>query len=235
MKISKRGEYALRALIDIGIAHQLERPLVPMGELAEKENLPIKFLEQILMQLKEGGFIESRRGKHGGYYLLKPARQIRIGQVIRLIDGPLAPIACVSHTAYERCSCPDEEHCGLRMLMNDVRNAIANILDRFTLEDTVEMTLRKVRRNRPSIPFIDGLLSRPAADDPLLPLSAPAKPAKPRAARRTLAKKAPRASGLTAAPVEALDGAESLVVVKAPTAPVAPARKPGRKRAEPHP
>jgi len=72
----------------------------------------------------------------------------------------------VSHTAYERCSCPDEEHCGLRMLMNDVRNAIANILDRFTLEDTVSMTLRKIRRNKPEIPFIEGLLGRPIMENP---------------------------------------------------------------------
>jgi len=200
MKISKRGEYALRALIDIGIAQDLGRPLVQIGDLAEKENLPIKFLEQILMQLKEGGFIESKRGKRGGYYLLMPARQIRFGQVIRLIDGPLAPIACVSHTAYERCSCPDEEHCGLRMLMNDVRNAIANILDRFTLEDTVEMTLRKIRLNKPSIPFIDSLLSRPITEDPLLPKALPEPPPKMKAAaRRTLAKRPPQALALAPA------------------------------------
>lgn len=161
MKLSKRGEYALRALIDMGIAHDLERPLVQIGDLAEKENLPIKFLEQILMQLKEGGYIESKRGKLGGYFLLMPAKKIKIGQVIRLIDGPLAPIACVSLTAYEPCTCPDQEHCGLHMLMNDVRNAIANILDRFTLSDTVEMTLRKIKRNKPEIPFIESLLSKP--------------------------------------------------------------------------
>ncbi len=166
MKVSKRGEYALRALINIGIAHELGRPLVQIGELAEKENLPIKFLEQILTQLKEACYIDSKRGKLGGYFLLMPAPKIKFGQVIRLIDGPLAPIACVSHTAYERCSCPDEEHCGLRMLMNDVRNAIANILDRFTLEDTVSMTLKKIRRNKPEIPFIEGLLSRPISESP---------------------------------------------------------------------
>ncbi len=168
MKISKRGEYALRALIDLGIAHELGRPLVQIGELAEKENLPIKFLEQILMQLKEAGFIDSKRGKLGGYYLLKPAAQISFGQVIRLIDGPLAPIACVSHNFYERCSCPDEEHCGLRMLMHEVRNAISNILDRFTLEDTVRMTLDKVRKNKPHIPFIDAILQSSPEGEALL-------------------------------------------------------------------
>ena len=74
--------------------------------------------------------------------------EINYGQVVRLIDGPLAPIACVSQTAYARCTCPDEAHCGLRMLMLDVRNAIANVLDRYTLADIVEVTLRKLRRDK---------------------------------------------------------------------------------------
>ena len=80
--------------------------------------------------------------------------------MIRLIDGPLAPISCVSQTAYERCSCPDEEHCGLRMLMLDVRNAITNILDRYTLADVVEITVRKLRRDKMPLPL--SLNSSPA-------------------------------------------------------------------------
>jgi Rrf2 family protein len=153
VKISKRGEYALRALIDFGLAQEFGRPLLQVSELASKEELPVKFLEQILMQLKGAGYLESRRGKHGGYLLARPPENISIGQVIRLIDGPLAPIACVSQTAYERCTCPDEEHCGLRMLMLDVRNAITNILDRYTLADVVEVTVRKLRRNKMPLPF----------------------------------------------------------------------------------
>ncbi len=147
VKLSKRGEYALRALIDLGIAQELGRPLLQIGELAEKEKLPEKFLEQILVQLKLGGFVESRRGKRGGYTLARPMKEISFGAVVRSIDGPLAPIACVSQTAYARCTCPDEEHCGLRMLMLDVRNAIANVLDRYTLADTVEVTLRSLQRD----------------------------------------------------------------------------------------
>jgi len=154
MKISKRGEYALRALIDISIAKELGRGLVPIGELASQERLPVKFLEQILTQLKEAGYVDSKRGKYGGYFLKMPAERIRFGSVIRLIDGPLAPIACVSQTAYEPCTCPDEEHCGLHMLMLDVRNSIANILDRYTLADTIELTLRKMRRDRVPLPFL---------------------------------------------------------------------------------
>jgi Rrf2 family protein len=153
MKLSKKGEYALRSLINLGIAAELKRKLVQVSELAESEQLPVKFLEQILQALKEAGIVESQRGKFGGYRLGRPAKKIYIGEVVRLIDGPLAPIGCVSQTAYEPCTCPDEVHCGLRMLMVDVRNAIAGILDRYTLADVVEITLRKMRRDEVSLPF----------------------------------------------------------------------------------
>lgn len=154
MKLSKRGEYGLRALIDIGLAREVGRDLVQLNELAQSEKIPAKFLEQILLDLKQGGFLDSVRGKYGGYRLRRPAKEIVAGQVIRYLDGPLAPIGCVSQTAYERCSCPDEAHCGLRMLMLDVRNAIANILDRYTLADVVEVTLRKMRRDNVNLPFV---------------------------------------------------------------------------------
>jgi Rrf2 family protein len=153
VKLSKKGEYALRSLINLGIAAEMKRKLVQVSELAESEQLPVKFLEQILQVLREAGIVESERGKFGGYRLAKPARKITIGQVVRLIDGPLAPIRCVSQTAYEACTCPDEAHCGLRMLMIDVRNAIAGILDRYTLADVVEITLRKMRRDSVLVPF----------------------------------------------------------------------------------
>jgi Rrf2 family protein len=153
MKLSKRGEYALRALIDLGIASAFGRPMLQISELAAKEKLPVKFLEQIFTQLKAGGYIESKRGKLGGYSLSKRMNRIKFGAVIRLIDGPLAPIQCVSLTSYARCTCPDEAHCGLRMLMFDVRNAIAKILDRHTLADIVEITLRKMRRDKVVPPF----------------------------------------------------------------------------------
>ena len=154
MKLSKRGEYALRALIDLGIASELGWPMLQISELASKEKLPIKFLEQIFTQLKSAGYVASRRGKFGGYSLARPMNQIKFGAVIRLIDGPLAPIRCVSQTSYARCSCPDETHCGLRMLMFDVRNAISTVLDRYTLADIVEITLRKYRRDKVTPPFL---------------------------------------------------------------------------------
>jgi len=153
MRLTKRGEYGLRAMIDLGIAQEVGRPLLQIAELAEKENIPIKFLEQILVELKEAGYLDSKRGKKGGYFLKKPMDTIKIGDVVRHMEGPLAPIPCVSQNFYERCSCPDEAHCGLRILMLDVRNAISNILDRYTLAQTVEVTLRKIRRDGAPLPF----------------------------------------------------------------------------------
>lgn len=160
MRLTKRGEYALRAIIDLGIAEEAGRSVIQIAELARHERIPIKFLEAILVDLKNAGYLDSKRGKQGGYWLKMPMNEIRIGDMVRRIDGPLAPIACVSQNFYERCSCPDEEHCGLRMLMLDVRNAIADILDRYTLAQVVEVTLRKLRRNRVAIPFSKSLRRR---------------------------------------------------------------------------
>jgi Rrf2 family protein len=143
MRLTKRGEYALRTLIRLGIAERLKEGVISVSSLAEQEHLPFKFLEAILFELRTAGYVQSTRGKYGGTQLAKPMKSIKMGEVVRLIDGKLAPIGCASETEYEKCSCPDETHCGLRMLMIDVRNAIANILDRYTLENVVEVTLRK--------------------------------------------------------------------------------------------
>lgn len=143
----------MRALIDLGLAQEAGRELVRLQEIATKENIPLNFLEQIFMQLRGAGLVKAQRGKYGGYFLGKPMDTISMGQVVRLIDGPLAPIKCVSQTQYEPCNCPDEEHCGLRMLMLDVRNAIANVLDRYTLAQVVEVTVRKIRRDALPLPF----------------------------------------------------------------------------------
>lgn len=160
MKLTRRCEYALRTLIRMGVAHSFGREVVGVADLAEAERLPLKFVEQILLQLRGGGCIETKRGRHGGYRIAKPLNEIKIGSIVRLFDGRLAPIACASETEYERCSCPDEEHCGLRMLMIDVRNAIAGILDGYTLGDVVEVTLRKIKRDGLPVPF--GVIPRDA-------------------------------------------------------------------------
>ncbi len=139
MRLSKRGEYGLRAMISLAEA-QKNSPagMTQIREIAQKEKIPAKFLEQILLALKNAGLVHSKMGIGGGYYLAKPANEITLGQVFRVLDGPVAPIRCVSQMAYEPCGCPNEETCGLRMVMGDVRNAIANILDRTTLAAVIE-------------------------------------------------------------------------------------------------
>lgn len=136
MQLSKRGEYGLRAMIQL--AHPAPNgtlPVMQISEIASMEKIPVKFLEQILLTLKNNGLLQSRRGVAGGYYLAKPASDILLGQIVRILDGPIAPIRCVSQIAYEPCGCPDEETCGLRMVMFDVRAAMVNILDKTSLAD----------------------------------------------------------------------------------------------------
>ena len=100
-----------------------------------EQQIPVKYLEQILLTLKNAGLLNSKMGLNGGYYLSAPPESITLGHIIRVLDGPLAPIRCVSQMAYEPCGCPDEETCGLRLIMLDVRNASAEILDHTTLAD----------------------------------------------------------------------------------------------------
>jgi Rrf2 family protein len=134
MNLSKRGEYGLRAMIDLA-SWEPHNGVVQIKEIAEREHIPAKFLEQILLTLKNAGLLQSRMGIGGGYHLARPADQITLGHIVRVLDGPLAPLRCVSQMAYEPCGCPDEQTCGLRMVMGDVRNAIANVLDQTTLAD----------------------------------------------------------------------------------------------------
>jgi Rrf2 family protein len=138
MRLSKKGEYAIRALVEIGVqSRQIDSPLLQISTIAKKTKIPEKFLEQILLALKNGGILKSKRGIDGGYTLNKPTNAIFLGEIVRLLDGPLAPIPCVSKTAYEPCTCPDEASCGLRLAMLQVRNAIAEILDNYSLERVV--------------------------------------------------------------------------------------------------
>lgn len=134
MRLSKRGEYGLRAMINLAAGFQ-DGGVVQIKEIARQEKIPVKFLEQILLTLKNSGLLHSRLGAGGGYYLGKPPEEITLGQIVRLLDGPLAPVGCVSQTAYEPCACPDPDNCGLRMVMKDVRDAISDILDATTLAD----------------------------------------------------------------------------------------------------
>lgn len=130
MKISSRGEYALRALICLG---GTEDELISIGEIAEQTLVPINYLEQLLLQLKRNGYVQSKRGVNGGYKLSRSTDQIIIGEVIRNLEGPLAPMGCVSISSYE--SCPLEGTCLLRPLWALVRDTVADLLDHTTLKD----------------------------------------------------------------------------------------------------
>jgi Rrf2 family protein len=137
VRLSKRGEYGLRAMIALAEpAENSDTPqMMQIKEISLRENISVKFLEQILLTLKNAGLLHSKMGVGGGYYLARAASEITLGQIFRVLDGPVAPIKCVSQMSYEPCGCPDEDTCGLRMVMGDVRNAIADILDNTTLAD----------------------------------------------------------------------------------------------------
>jgi len=133
MKLSLRGEYALRALVVLGLNYH--KPVVRIQTISEQQNIPKRFLEQILNELRSAGVVESKRGVAGGYRLALPAEQVTLARVIRHIDGALAPVRCVSERFYEKCSCPDEGTCGIRSVMKEVRDAIAKILENYTVAD----------------------------------------------------------------------------------------------------
>lgn len=137
--ISKKTKYGLHALIYLA-KHYNAGPVL-IADLAREERIPHKFLEAILLELKKQGILDSKKGKGGGYVLSKHPRDIKMGQVIRILDGPLAPVACVSQTAYRKCEeCHDESCCGIRIVMKEVRDAIANIFDKTSLQDVIEKT-----------------------------------------------------------------------------------------------
>jgi Rrf2 family protein len=147
--LSKKGKYALRALYHLAREHG--RGPVLIATLSKEESIPHKFLELILLHLKNNGLVDSKKGRHGGYYLAQPPDKITIGSIIRLIDGPLAPLPCASETAYRRCDeCIDESICGTRIVMRRVRDAMADILDHTTLADVCNEV--DSRRKGPDVP-----------------------------------------------------------------------------------
>jgi Rrf2 family protein len=136
--LSNKAKYALRALFALSEKYD-EGPIL-ISDLAEQEGIPKKFLELILLELKNHGILQSKKGKGGGYFLGRTPDLVRLGQVIRILDGPLAPLPCVSQTAYRRCDeCDDELTCGIRIVMKEVRDATAKVLDGTTLADVLEL------------------------------------------------------------------------------------------------
>jgi len=140
--ISKRTQYGLKAMLALG--HRYRSGPVLMSALAKEENIPLKFLESILLDLKGKGFLESKVGRHGGYRLSRSPSTVTIGSIIRTLEGPLAPLPCASETAYQPCEgCADVENCGTRIVMRQVRDAVAGVLDKTTLADLVRLTANR--------------------------------------------------------------------------------------------
>ena len=133
MKLTLRGEYALRALLVLGLNY--DREVVRIKTISQQQNIPKRFLEQILNDLKSTGIVQSRRGVAGGYRLARPPEQITLAAAVRHIEGALAPVSCVSEKFYEKCSCPDESRCAIRSVMKDIREAVVQIAEKVTVAD----------------------------------------------------------------------------------------------------
>jgi Rrf2 family protein len=146
--LSKKAKYALKALL--ALTEDASGGPVRIADLARAERIPQKFLELILLDLRNQGLVQSRKGKGGGYLLARDPGRIFVGQVVRLFDGPLAPVPCASQTAYVRCAdCADEAACGVRLAMKQVRDATARILDRLSLQALARREMsHKPRRGR---------------------------------------------------------------------------------------
>lgn len=136
--ISQKAKYALRALVSLARAGRGESRMI--GEIAQEQAIPKKFLEQILLELKRAGFVSSRRGRMGGYELVKAPEEIMYGDVLRLIDGPIAPLPCLSKIAYKKCEdCRDETSCEIRHVFERVTLATRAVLDRTSLMDSLSL------------------------------------------------------------------------------------------------
>lgn len=132
--LSKKTKYGIQAVLYL--AEKFHKGPILISEIAKTQSLPKKFLEAILLELNKKGLLHSRKGKGGGYFLKRPPNEIMLGEVIRVLEGPLAPVSCVSQTAYRRCDeCKDELSCGIKVVMKEVRDAISKILDHKSLAD----------------------------------------------------------------------------------------------------
>lgn len=142
--LSRKSKYGLKALLLL--AQEAGRGPVLVSELADRDGMPKKFLEAILLELKRRGVVQSKKGRGGGYFLRRRPAEITFGEVIRALDGPLAAVPCVSQMQYMRCTeCVDESRCGVRLAMKEVRDATADILDNTTLANVNARIARKRR------------------------------------------------------------------------------------------
>ncbi len=152
MKLSLKGEYALRALLVLGLNY--DQPVIPITAISQQQNIPKRFLEQILNDLKSAGLVRSKRGVAGGYQLARSPQDISLASVIRHIEGALAPVSCVSERFYEKCSCPDESRCAIRSVMKEVREAVVKIVEKVTVAELCERWRRLQHGPASPIDFI---------------------------------------------------------------------------------
>ena len=138
MHLTYKGDYALKAVLDL--AQHYDQEVVTIHAIAERIDAPIKFMEQILLDLKRGGFVESRRGRIGGYLLTKAPSQISLGEVVRFIDGPVEPIACADSNYKD---CKDTDHCVFRKTWQEVAKCISGIIDNITFENLAEQVQKQ--------------------------------------------------------------------------------------------
>ena len=149
--LSHKSKYALKAMI--ALAKEFGQGPLLISDIAQREAIPRKFLELILLELKNRGLVQSKKGKGGGYFLARQPNQVTLGEILRIVEGPLAPIPCVSRTAYARCAdCRNERSCGVRIVMKDVREATARILDSTTLDDVLHR-VRAVVQGKAALTF----------------------------------------------------------------------------------
>ena len=142
--LSRKSKYGLKSLLSL--AREVDHGPVLVSDLSQRDAIPKKFLEAILLELKRHGIVQSRKGRGGGYYLRRRPSEITFGEVIRVLEGPLAAVPCVSQTAYSTCEeCVDEQTCGVRLAMKKVRDATARILDHTTLADVNKQVTRTRR------------------------------------------------------------------------------------------
>ncbi len=147
MLISKKSTYGIKALMNM--TRNSERGQVLISELAREENIPKKFLEAILLALKNGGVLTSRIGKGGGYSLAQSPKGVTIGRIIRILEGDFAPVSCLSETNYAKCDeCEDEASCGIRLVLADVQRAMNSVLDTVTLSEMVERSEAALQAGR---------------------------------------------------------------------------------------
>lgn len=145
--LSKKAKYALKAL-EYMAAQRTTAP-IRIAEIAASQGIPQKFLEAILLELRKDGLLRSKLGKNGGYHLNKAPAEIQLGPLIRLLDGPIALVPCVSLKAYAPCDeCADEATCGLRQIFGEVREATSHILDHVSLADVLQRTQNLAKKGR---------------------------------------------------------------------------------------